>query len=105
MKKLLSGKHISFDMINVRKEESNSKNVKRTQDICGKPRNEKPWFKQELNVLALLSLVLCGKNGISCTIKVFFLKERLCFLPFYFPILSTFYYLLKKSTWVLTLKI
>ena len=64
MKKLLSGKDTSFDMINVRKEESNSKNVKRTQDICGKPqeRNEKPRFKQELNVLALLSLVLCGKK-------------------------------------------
>ena len=37
MKKLLSGKDTSFDMIKVRKEESNSKNVKRTQDICGKP--------------------------------------------------------------------
>ena len=37
MKKLLSGKDTSFDTIKVRKEESNSKNVKRTQDVCGKP--------------------------------------------------------------------
>ena len=51
------------------------------------------------------ALYYVGKKGISCTIRVFFLKERPCFLPFYLPILSTFYSLLKRSTWVLTLKI
>ena len=37
MKKPLSDKGISFDMTKVREEESDSKNVKRTQDIHGKP--------------------------------------------------------------------
>ena len=41
------------------------------------------------------------KIGHSCTINVFFLKERPCF---YLPILSTFHSLLYLSTSVLTLK-
>ena len=36
MKKLLGDKDPSFDMTHVREEESDS-NVKRTQDVCGKP--------------------------------------------------------------------
>ena len=37
MKKLLGDKDPSFDMTHVREEESESKNVKRTQDVRGKP--------------------------------------------------------------------
>ena len=37
MKKLLSDKDSTFDMTHIREEESNSKNVKRTQDVRGKP--------------------------------------------------------------------
>ena len=37
MKKLLGEKDASFDMTHVREEESDSKNVKRTQDVLGKP--------------------------------------------------------------------
>ena len=37
MKKLLSDKDTSFDMTKVREEESDSKNLKRIQDIRGKP--------------------------------------------------------------------
>ena len=35
--KVLSDKDACFDMTHVRKEESDSKNVKRTQDVRGKP--------------------------------------------------------------------
>ena len=61
MKKLLSDKDTSFDTTQVREEESDSENIKGTQDIRGKPqeKSEKPQFEQEWNVLALLSLVLC----------------------------------------------
>ena len=64
MKKLLSDKDTSFDMTKAKKEESDNKNVKRTQDVCGIPQkmDEKPQFKQEWNVLALLSFALCGEN-------------------------------------------
>ena len=37
MKKLLSDKDASFDMTHVREEEIDSKNIKRTQDVRGKP--------------------------------------------------------------------
>ena len=37
MKKLLSDKDFSFDMTHVREEENDSKNVKGTEDIRGKP--------------------------------------------------------------------
>ena len=37
MKKLLSDKDTSFDMTKAREEESDNKNVKRTQDVRGKP--------------------------------------------------------------------
>ena len=37
MKKLLSDKDSTFDMTHIREEESNNKNVKRTQDVRGKP--------------------------------------------------------------------
>ena len=37
MKKLLSDKDSTFDMTHIREEESNNKNVKRTQDVPGKP--------------------------------------------------------------------
>ena len=37
MKKLLGDKDANFDMTHVREEESDSKNVKRTQDVRGKP--------------------------------------------------------------------
>ena len=52
MKKLLSDKNTSFDMTKVKEEESDSKNLKRTQDIRGKPqerdkKNKKPRFEQE----------------------------------------------------------
>ena len=64
MKKLLSDKDTSFDMAKVREEESDSKNLKMTQDVCGKPqeRDKKPRFEQEWNVIALLSLVLYGEK-------------------------------------------
>ena len=64
MKKLISDKDTSFDMAKVREEESDSKNLKMTQDVRGKPqeRDKKPWFEQEWNVIALLSLVLCGEK-------------------------------------------
>ena len=64
MKKLLSDKDTSFDMAKVREEESDSKSLKMTQDVCGKPqeRDKKPRFEQEWNVIALLSLVLYGEK-------------------------------------------
>ena len=37
MKEFLSNKDTSFDMTKAREEESDSKNIKRTQDIRGKP--------------------------------------------------------------------
>ena len=37
MKKPQSDKGTNFDMTKVIEEESDSKNVKRTQDVCGKP--------------------------------------------------------------------
>ena len=37
MKKLLNDKDAGFDLTHVREEESDSKNVKRTQDVRGKP--------------------------------------------------------------------
>ena len=37
MKMPLSDKGTNFDMTKVREEESDSKNVKRTQDVYGKP--------------------------------------------------------------------
>ena len=37
MKKLLSDKDSTFDMTHIREEESNNKNVKRTQNVPGKP--------------------------------------------------------------------
>ena len=37
MKKLLSDKDSTFDMTHIREEESNNKNVKRTQNVLGKP--------------------------------------------------------------------
>ena len=37
MKKLMSDKGTSFDIIKVRDRESDCKNVKLTQDVCGKP--------------------------------------------------------------------
>ena len=45
-------------------EESDCKNVKWTQDVRGKPqeKDEKPQFKQERIILALLSFVLYGKE-------------------------------------------
>ena len=45
-------------------EESDCKNVKWTQDVCGKPqeKDEKPQFEQERIILALLSFVLYGKE-------------------------------------------
>ena len=64
MKKLLSDKDMSFDMTKAREEESDNKNVKRTQDVRGKPQkmDETPCFEQEWNVLALLSFALCEEN-------------------------------------------
>ena len=40
MKKFLSDKDASFDMTHVREEESDSKNIKRTQNIRGKPQEK-----------------------------------------------------------------
>ena len=37
MKKLPYDKDASYDMTHVREEESYRKNIKRTQDVCGKP--------------------------------------------------------------------
>jgi len=65
--------------------------------------DEKPQFEQERIILVLFSFVLYGKRGNSCTIKMFFLRKR--DLVFYLTILSTFYSLLTRSTWVLTLKV
>ena len=40
MEKLLSDKDASFDITHVREEESDSKNIKRTQDVRGKPQEK-----------------------------------------------------------------
>ena len=40
MKNLLGDKDASFDMTRVREEESDCKNVKRTQDVRGKPQEK-----------------------------------------------------------------
>ena len=60
----MSDKNASFDIIMSREEESDCKNVKWTQDVRGKPqeKDEKPPFKQERIILALLSFVLYGKE-------------------------------------------
>ena len=81
MRKLMSDKNASFDITKSREEESDRKNIKGTQDIRGKPqkRDEKPWFKQERIILALFSLVLYGKRGNPCTIRMFFLKRETLF--------------------------
>ena len=64
MRKLKSDKNASFDIIMSREEESDSKNIKWTQDVRGKPqeRDEKPLFEQEKIILALFSFVLYGKR-------------------------------------------
>ena len=60
----MSDKNASFDIIMSGEEESDCKNVKWTQDVRGKPqeKDEKPQFKQERIILALLSFVLYGKE-------------------------------------------
>ena len=60
----MSDKNASFDIIMSGEEESDCKNVKWTQDVHGKPqeKDEKPQFKQERIILALLSFVLYGKE-------------------------------------------
>ena len=73
MKKLLSDKYASFDMIHVREEESDSKGVKGHKMYMENPRKwieKNHGFEQELNVLRDL--------------------------VFYIPILSTFYSLLQN---------
>ena len=64
MRKLMSDKNTSFDIIMSREDESDCKNVKWTQDILGKPqeRDEKPQFEQERIILAQFSFVLYGKK-------------------------------------------
>jgi len=37
--------------------------------------DEKPWFEQEIIIIALFSFVLYGKRNNHCTIKMFFLKK------------------------------
>ena len=85
MKNLLSDKDTSFDMTKVREEESDSKNLKRIQDIRGKPqeRDKKKNHGLSKNEMFLLcsAFYYVGKRGNSCTIRVFFFKERPCFLP------------------------
>ena len=81
MRKLMSDKNESFNIIMSKGEESESKNIKWTQDIRGKPQksDEKPRFEQERIILALLSFVLYGKRGNPCTIRMFFLKRETLF--------------------------
>ena len=85
MRKLVSEKNASFDITKSREEESDSKNVKGTQDVHGKPqkRDEKPRFEQERIILALFSFVLYGKRGNRCTIRMFFPKRETFFQPHY----------------------
>ena len=47
MRKLMNEKNASFDIIMSREEESDSKNIKGTQDVRRKPQkmDEKPWFE------------------------------------------------------------
>ena len=47
MRKLMNDKNASFDIIMSKEEESDSKNIKGTQDICRKPQkmDEKPRFE------------------------------------------------------------
>ena len=95
----------SFDIIMSREEGSGCKNVKLTQDVCEKSygMDEKPWFKQERNILALSSFVYVWKRGHSCTIRVLFLKRETLFstsLSYHFLFSSQ-----KIYAWVLTLKV
>ena len=69
--------------------------------------NPKKWMKNhglsKKWIFLLCSVLYCmERRGHSCTIRLFFLKKR--DLVFYFTILSTFYSLLKRLTWVLTQK-
>ena len=41
--------------------------------------DEKPWFEQERITPTLFNFVLYGKKGISCTIRMFFLKRETLF--------------------------
>ena len=47
MRKLMNYKNASFDIIMSKEEESDSKNIKGTQDVRRKPQkmDEKPWFE------------------------------------------------------------
>ena len=47
MRMLMSDKNASFDIIMSKEEESDSKNIKGTQDVRRKPQkmDEKPWFE------------------------------------------------------------
>ena len=85
MKMLLSDKDTSFDMTKAKEEESDNKNVKGHKMYVEYPRK---WMKNHglnKNGMFLLysALHYVGKIGNSCTIRVFFLKEKPCFLPSY----------------------
>ena len=56
-----------------REEESDSKNIKWTQDVRGKPQemDENPRFEQERIILALFSFVLYGKRGNPLLMPIF----------------------------------
>ena len=105
MRKLMNDKNANFDIIMPKEEESDRKNIKELKMYVENP---KKWMKNHSlskkgAFLLCLALYCMERRGNSCTIRVFFLKKR--DLVFYLTILSTFYSLLKRSTWVLTLKV
>ena len=72
MEKNLSEKDSSFGMTHVKEEESDSKNVKRTQDLHVNPSKGLKNHGLSNNGM-FLGLYYVKKRGFSCTIRVFFL--------------------------------
>ena len=84
MKEFLSNKDTSFDMTKAREEESDSKNVKRHKMYMKNPRKGMKNHGLNKNGMFLLcsTLYYMGKE-VTLVQRMFFLKERPCFLPSY----------------------
>ena len=88
--KLESDKNESFSIIKSREKESIVRNIKKTKNVRGKPlrMDEKPRVSKGECPLLFQALYYMKDGSFSCTMMVFYLKER----PFlYLTSLQTFY--------------